>query len=287
MKMLVAVDENTYSRYALRQAAGLAANTWPDVVMLAIEKKRSYMAEEDLEQGHAHPKTRLLGRYREDFIDAMGDDTGLYASGPVPFAEAEGHVLEGNGSGRKSFFMRVRSGEAARAINAEAKAGDADLVIMGCGQHEGGWGRGSDVPGRVADMVDCSVLVIRENVAPAKVVCCLDHADVSQESLELINQLVTMHNADLEIVGVQKRGELRESVEGKMGEVLDYYLGRGIQAFVRVVDEDSLEAFIEAGGENDLMALWLRHKSPLQRLLPGNRVANLVNHASASVLILR
>jgi hypothetical protein len=54
-----------------------------------------------------------------------------------------------------------------------------------------------------------------------------------------------------------------------------------------VVDEDSLETFIESGRKDDLMALWLKHKSPLQRLFHSKRVNALVNHASSSMLILR
>jgi len=288
MKLLVAVDENAYSRYAVSQAARLAANTWPDVVMLAVEKKRSYIAEDDLEQAQAHPKTRLLRRYRADFLEALGSDVDLYSHDEnSPFTHTQRAVLEEDTSGRKGFFLHVRSGNPVKAIIAEAREAESDCIIIGCHQHEGGWGRGAGVPGKVADAADCSVFVMRESMNPSKVVCCLDHAHVTQESLELINQCVTLYGAQLEVVGILKRGELREDVEAKMGEVLDYYLSRGVQALLRVVDEGSLEAFVEAGGQDDLMALWLTHKSPLQRLLPRHRVASLVNHSSSSILILR
>ncbi|MFW5489813.1 MAG: universal stress protein [Desulfovibrio sp.] len=287
MKLLVAVDEHAYSRYAVDQAASLAANTWPDVVMLAVEKKRSYVAEEELDKEQAHPKIRMLRRYHADFLETLGPDVQIYGQTPQPVEDGNSEALEEDASGRKSFRLRVRKGNPVKAITAEAQAAGSDLVILGCSHHEGGWGRGSDVPGKVADAVDCSVFIIRENMAPSKVVCCLDHAHVTQESLELINQCVTLYGADLEIVGVLKHGELKDEVEAKMGEVLDYYLERGIKALLRVVEQDSLDAFIEAGGKNDLMALWLTHKSPLQRLLPGHRVASLVNHSFSSLLILR
>jgi len=287
MKLLVAVDENPHSRYAVMQSARLAGNTWPDMVMLAVEYNRSYISEEGLDQEHAHPKTRLLRRYRADFLEALGEGVDIYGREKEPLFSRKNGVLEEDASGRKVFLMHVRSGNPAKAIVAEARDAGSDLVIMGSGQHEGGWGRGSEVPGKVADAVDCSVLVIREQVMPAKVVCCLDHADVTQESLELINQCVTLYGAELEVVGVLKRGELKEDVEGKMGEILKYYLDRDVRALVRVVNEDELDVFIESGSARDLMALWLPRKSKLQRLLPGHRVAALVNHASASMLILR
>jgi nucleotide-binding universal stress UspA family protein len=288
MKILVAVDENAYSRYAVRQAARLAANTWADVVMLAIEKNRSYIAEEELDPSHAHPRLRLLNRYRADFLDALGPGVDLYdGREDGPLTRREDKVLEQDLSGRKTFRLHLRGGNPVKAITAEARAEGCDLVILGCGQHEGGWGRGSDVPGRVADAADCSVFVIREEPVTSRVVCCLDHGDISQESLELINQWVTIYAAGLEVVGVLKKGELREEVEAKMGEVLDYYLKRDVNALIRVVDEDSLETFIESGRKDDLMALWLRHKSPLQRFFHSKRVNALVNHASSSMLILR
>lgn len=288
MKLLVAVDENAYSRYAVQQSAKLAANTWPEIIMLGIEKNRTYFAEEDMDQNQAHPKMTMLNRYRSDFLNSLGTDENLYGSEKkTDFIHKNNKVLEKDASGLKHLRLHLRSGDPVKEVKNEAREEESDLVIIGCGHHEGDWGRGSDVPGKIADAVDCSVFVIRENVIPSKVVCCLDHADVSQESLELINQWVSLYGAELEVVGVLKHGELREELETKMTEVLDYYLGRGMRALVRVVDEDSLESFIDAGEKDELMALWLHHKSPLQRLFHSNRVTSLVNHASSSILILR
>jgi len=287
MKMLVAVDENAYSRYAVHQAALLASNTWPDVVMLAIEKNRTYIDEEDLDQEKAHPKLRLLNRSSADFRKDVGEDMGLYGSKEDQSFVRKNDVMEKDASGRKSMLLHLRSGDPVKAITAEAKAEGCNLIIVGCGHNEGGWGRGADVPGKVADAAESSVYIIRENRAPSRVVCCLDHANISQESLELINQWVTLYGAELEVAGVLKRGDLPEDVEAKMAEVLDYYLSRNIQARVKVVDETSLEAFIEAGGKNDLMALWLHQQSPLKRFFTKSKVASLVNHASSSILILR
>ncbi|WP_027179422.1 universal stress protein [Maridesulfovibrio bastinii] len=288
MKLLVAVDENAYSRYAVQQSARLAENTWSEVVMLGVEKNRSYFNEDELEQNQAHPKLTMLDRYRTDFLQAMKSDDGLYGTSSDKNFRAKGNkVLEKDASGRKHLFLHLRSGDPVKEVRNESREEESDLVIIGCGHHEGGWGRGSDVPGKIADSVDCSVFVIRENFVPAKIVCCLDHSNISQESLELINQWVSLYGAELEIVGVLKKGELREDLEAKMTEVLDYYLGHGIRALVRVVDEDSLESFIESGAKNELMALWLHQRSPLQKLLHSSKVASLVNHASSSIMIVR
>ncbi len=288
MKILVAVDENAYSRYAVRQAARLAANTWADVTMLAIEKNCTYVSEEELGQKSAHPKLVMLDRYWSDFVDCFGPDVDLYLRKKGDsFKHRADKVLELDASDRKHLLLHLRKGDPVKAIASEAQSENCDLVILGCGHHEGGWGRGSDVPGRVADAADCSTLIIREDAAPSKIVCCLDHSDISQESLEMINQWVTLYDASLEVVGVLCHGELHENVEAKMGEVLSYYLNRNVRAMVRVVDEKDLNSFIESGREEDIMALWLRHKSPMQRLFNSHKVASLINHASSSILVLR
>lgn len=289
MKILVAVDENTYSRYAVNLTARLAANTWPDLVMLAVENPKAHVVDDSQPLEDQHPQIMMLRRYRHDFLETMGADGELYAcetaTGTLHLAGPK--ILEETASGRKSFALHVRRGNPTKAILAESRETQSDMIIIGCEQSGCDWGRDAKAPGKVADGADCSVFVIKEDRVPSKVVCCLDHADVTQESLETINQLVTVYGAELEIVGVLKHGELQEHVESKMGDVLNYYLDRGVQALIRVVDEDSLDSFIAAGGEGDLMALWLTHKSPLQRILSGNRIATLVNRSVSSILILR
>jgi hypothetical protein len=103
----------------------------------------------------------------------------------------------------------------------------------------------------------------------------------------MINQLVTFHNADLEIVGILRHAQLKDEVEQQMGEVLNYYLKQNIRALVRVVDENSLESFISSGTQKNMMAVWLSPKSTLQRLFSRDKIATLVNKTLSSILILR
>ncbi|WP_022660229.1 universal stress protein [Paucidesulfovibrio longus] len=290
MKILVAVDENLYSMYALGEAARLAMNTWPDVSLLAVERESSPLFDDDAAPAdERHPGIGTLRNYREEFLSIMGEEAQLYAAAPASpdFREAGKNVLEEKtDGGRKDFRLRLRSGNTVKAILAEAREEQSDLIVLGSARSGSGWG-GGDVPGKVAEGADCSVLVVKEARRPAKVTCILDHANVSQQSLEMINQLVTLYGVDLEIAGVLKRGELREEVERKMGEVLDYYIQRGVRALVKVVDAASLGSFLSLGSRTDLMALWLGPKSGLQRFFKRDHVAELVNGALSSVLILR
>ena len=291
MKILVAVDENLYSMYAVNEVARLAANTWPDITLLAVEGAKGVLVEEgEIPLENIHPKIRMLRNYRSDFLGSLDSGDELYPLSPdlQVFKSAGKNLLEEVATtGRKEFRLRLRTGAPAKAILTEARESDYDLIILGCGQGGCQWGRDGEVPGKVADGADCSVLVVREAKQPHKVTCCLDHANISQESLEMINQLVTLYNVDLEIVGVLNKGEIREDVERTMAEVLDYYIQRDVQALVKVVEASMLESFVSIGGRTDLMALWLGQKSALQRIFPNHRVGKLVNNALSSVLILR
>jgi nucleotide-binding universal stress UspA family protein len=286
MKILVAVDENVYSRYAVGEAARLAANTWPDVTLLAVDGDNG--AGEGI--GPDHPKAVALRKYRDDFLARMDRDLAIYGDPPSPggwSAGAPGVLEETSPGGRKTFKLRLRKERPYKAILAESKEERSDLLVMGSGQGDAAWEQDAEAPGKVAENADCSVLVIKEARQPAKVSCCLDHDNVSQQSLETINQLVTLYKVDLEIVGVMNHGELKENVERKMREVLDYYVERGVRTLVKVVEARSLNAFISASARTDLVALWMGAKSMLRRFFPSNKVAPLVNNALSSVLILR
>ncbi|WP_320171045.1 universal stress protein [Maridesulfovibrio sp.] len=288
MKILVPVDENTYSMYAIRHAAKLAENTWPELVLLAMDKSAG-SPDVGASFEESNPKARMLQNYSRDLLKLMGSNAELYVS------EEENHGMKALGknlvgeelSGRKRLHLHLRNAQPVKAVLQEAKEDGSDLIIIGCGQSGCSWDEDPQAPGKIADNADCPVLIIKDEHPVSKVVCCLDHADVTQESLEMINQLVTFHHADLEIVGVLKHDHLKEEVEQQMGKVLDYYLERGVRALVKVVNEDSLESFISTGTRRELMAVWLSPRSPMQRLFSREKVASLVNKTLSSILILR
>lgn len=288
MKILIPVDENTYSMYAIRHAARLARNTWPDIALLAIENKR-LLPGTDPDFSDSNPKVRMLHNYCRDMLDFLGTSSELYVAEKEQFLmEKQGNRLAGEEhSGRKKLQLRLRKASPVKAILEEAEEDGTDLIIMGCSRSGAAWENDAHAPGKVADRADCPVLVIKDEHSISKVVCCLDHAHVTQESLEMVSQLVTFHNAELEIVGILKHAHLKDEVERQMGEVLDYYLKRNIRALVRVVDEGSLKDFISSGTQKSLMAVWLSPKSTFQRLFPRDKVATLVNKTLSSILILR
>jgi len=110
---------------------------------------------------------------------------------------------------------------------------------------------------------------------------------VSQQSLEMINQLVTLHNAKLEIVGLTEGDELKIEVERKMDAILQYYTTRGLEPLIEIVELSSLDAFISQEAKWGLMALWMGKKSILEKVFPRRKVSKLIQGSESSVLILR
>ncbi|WP_319777229.1 universal stress protein [Maridesulfovibrio sp.] len=288
MKILIPVDENTYSMYAIRHAARLARNTWPDLALLGIDQKGLLPGIEP-NFTDSNPKVRMLHNYCKDLLALLGSNSELYVAGDEQFLMSEqGNRLAGEDhAGRKKLQLHLRNASPVKAILEEAKNNDSDLIIMGCSRSGSAWENDAHAPGKVADRANCPVLIIKDEHPITKIVCCLDHAHVTQESLEMISQLVTFYDAELEIVGILKHSQLKHEVEQQMGEVLDYYLKRNICALVKVVDEKSLESFISSGTQKNLMAVWLSPKSTLQRLFPRDKVATLVNNTLSSLLVLR
>ena len=117
--------------------------------------------------------------------------------------------------------------------------------------------------------------------------CCLDHDQVSQPSLEMINQMVTLYNAKLTLVGLSDGLQLKAEVEKKMDVLLRFYHERGIDPWVELVEFASLDSFITEASRWGLMALWMGRKSILEKALPRSKVNKLIKGGDASVLILR
>lgn len=59
---------------------------------------------------------------------------------------------------------------------------------------------------------------------------------MSQESLEMINQMVTIHKAQLELVGLTKDGGAKPEAYTRMIEIGDYYSDRGIGVTTRLAE---------------------------------------------------
>ncbi len=297
MRILVALDQHPYSNHAVREAAKLAMNTWADVTLLGVCPKiaaKRQQSKERFAQGVIeHPVTKALRNYRKDFLGYFQGKDSPYNSqqSENELIEVNRHVWEELPADRgamKELKIRIRQGNMAKAILAESLEEGSDLIVIGCDKDRKFlWDNAVNIPQKIANDAGCSVLVVKEETTANRVVCCLDHDTVSQKSLEMINQMVTFHQAELEIIGLTDGEGLKIEVERKIDAILKYYTARQLMPMIQLVETSALEAFVSKEAQHSLMALWMGEKSILEKIFPPKKVGKLVRTSQSSVLILR
>ena len=293
MRILLAVDQKPYSAHAVDDVAKLAGNTWADVTLLGVGPKAT---EIDRTTSHAeinHPLAKKLRNYRRNFLDHFEKEESPYEKNSCnyEFVEVrkgiweELYVCRG---GRKDLKIVLRPGNPVKEILAQSYEDDSDLIAMGC--HKKGdcqWEGTINLPQKVANNASCSVLVIKEEKQIRKIVCCLDQENISQKSIEMINQMVTLYQTELEIVGLTDGTELKPKVAKNLDAILKYYNSRQIKALIKLVPTTSLESFISQEAKRSMMALWMGGQSILAKMFPRGKVDKLIQGSESSVLLLR
>ncbi len=296
MRILVALDKNPYSDYVVRLVAELAGNTWAHVTLLGVETHVSpgeLLDSQSAKTAGENAVAAVLDTYREAFLGFFGETDspyGRHTSGYKLIQEKKGvvNLVYPEQHERKNLTVKCRAGNASREILAEAEQIEADLIVIGCDPGtDCKWEGHADICGKIVKNANCSVFVVKEEKKPRMIDCCLDHDTVSQASIELINQLVTLYHADLEIIGVADAKGLKSEVDRRMASILDYYVSRNIKAWVKVVDGLSLNSIIAQAAEKNLVAMWMGKESFLDKIFSKQRLGKLVTSAESSVLILR
>jgi len=297
MRILVAVDQNPYSAHAVRQVAGLAMNTWADITLLGLQPKKRTGADTSAAiSGRRNIEPSLseaMHAYRDAFLSHVEGEASPYAQFKFEYEllQTEPNLWQEfyvGRSSRKDFNVKIRQGNPAREIMAEARQDGSDLIVLGCERGQACfWEEWGNIPQKVAASAPCSVWVIKKEKDIKKILCCLDHDRVSQESLEMISQMVTLHAAELEIVGLTEGENLPKNVERKLGTILKYYTAQKIWPLIELVKISALESFISQEGRWGLLALWMGEKSILQKAFSRKTVDRLIRAGESSVLILR
>jgi len=282
MRILFAVDEHSYSAKTIPLVARLGDNTWADITLL-ITRKAGTMAtgkSRGADKELIPDVSEVLNAYHRQLLGNFD-----------PLASQYSQLEQGDNDTyriRKKITTRVREGNPSREILREAKEEKCDLIVIGCSsQDKCSWRDAGKVPLWVASEASCSVLVMQEDKAINKILCCLDHDYISQDSLEMISQMVTLLNADLDIVVLTEGEDIRQKIEEKLAWLIDYYSSRDIFPFIELVKFSSLEAFLSQKTRWGLMAMWMGKPSILARLFPSNRVSRLLKANESSLLLLR
>lgn len=297
MRILMAVDQHPYSVFAVEEVAKLALNTWADVTLIGVGPKQTQRRS----RSKGLPNQQMLDqsfkdalrRYREHFLTYFQSEDSPYQQQRcgyefIQVEKGKWEELNVCRGARKDLKVTVRQGKPAAEILAESYDEGSDLIVVACDQASNCvWQGFANVPQKVANDAVCSVLVVKEAPRINRMVCCLDHDRISQASLEMINQMVTLHQAELELVGVTTGDALKADVEKKMDLVLRYYSARNIKSWIRLVETSDLEAFVKQEAQGSLVALWMGERSILKKFFPMKKVVRLIRASRSSVLILR
>ena len=291
MRILCAVDNNSYSEFAIKETARLAANTWANVTILGISPQPIPATKEAATRGAGMFKA--LHDYRELFLTQFRESASPFDIKRcgyefIRLADGTWEELYLCRSSMKDLRIRLRTGNPAKAILAEAGEEESDLIVLGCDQKSDcSWETDAALPKKVVNGANCSALLVTARRKIKEILCCLDQESVSQETLEMVNQMVTIHKAKLKIVGLSKGKGLEPDVDKSMQLILDYYLAREINPHLSIVDTSQLESFLAQETEQALISLVMGKRSLLAKTLSKKKVDKLLEKSRSSVLILR
>ncbi len=137
------------------------------------------------------------------------------------------------------------------------------------------------MPQRVVNDADCSVLLVKEEQPITRILACLDQSYISQDSLEMINQIATLHGAQLELIGLSSEGGLKKDVYRRLIEIGDYYEDRQIKVSTRLTEIAEFENYRGPGAETRPPGPVDGEKIPSGPLLPpglGRPLRGQVSH---------
>jgi len=287
MKLLFAGDEHPYSAYALKEVIRLAMNTWADVTLMAVAPGETPAPNPD------YSLVQALTGYRELFLKSAEVEGSPYARKEwryewLPLKSGGWEELLVFRGDKRDVRVCLRAGNVAQEIVAQAKEEETDLLVLGCSQGQDcTWQGAAQVPQKVVSDADCSVLLVKEEQPITRILACLDQSYISQESLEIINQMATIHEASVELIGMSPSGDLKKDVYRRLIEIGDYYEDRQIKVSTQLTDIGDFESLISSQLKQDLLALWMGRKSLLDRVFPRDWVGRFVSKCQTSVLVLR
>jgi nucleotide-binding universal stress UspA family protein len=292
MRILFAADEHPYSAHALKKVIELARHTWADVTLLSVLPSQSALQGDSMLPSQ-DPQVLALRRYREEFLNALGGSDSPYAQDRwdhewIPLRNGSWEDIKVCRGAKKDVKTRIRAGNADTEILNEADKDGSGLIVLGCskgGQCE--WKESAATPRKVAGNAACSVLLAQEDKTIQRILACIDQISVSQESLEMINQLVSIHDAQLELVGMTQDGGAKSEAYTRLIQIGDYFSDKGIPVNARLAEQSTFESVISTNTGQDLLAFWMGKKSLLNRLFPRDWVERFVGVCQTSVLVLR
>ena len=188
----------------------------------------------------------------------------------------------------KDLNVRVRFGNVVREIVAEARESRSDLIILGCtGGTQCLWEDTPHVPEKVVNDAECSVFLVKEAHPINRIYACLDETNITQESLEMINQMATIHGASIELIGLTKGMGIKADVYPWLEKVFEYLESKGLDVSLNYREISDFEPFLREKVREGLLALWMGKRSLLDRFFSKSSIGRFIKTCRTSVLVLR
>jgi len=276
MNILVAIDVHHFDRRLAREVGRLAANTWANITLLGTLSGTRPKSLGKFQQN--------LLNYRKTILDSFpAESSGPYNGKNINTWEraADGSVTAKTCTGQKRLELLLTKGVLDRELVKVGQRQAIDLLVFGEAMHI------DSLLYTAATEAAYSVLVVKGAGDPGQIVCCLDHEHVTHKSLEMINQLVTLYNADLKIVGFANSGEERAWIESRLEQLLNYYSNLQLTPWLEVVDGSIMPQFIFQEAKKNMVAIWVEKSSFFTRLFPQEKLTELIIGSHTSVLLLR
>lgn len=290
MKILLAGDEYPYSEFAVKEAIKLAKNTWADVTLLGVDADSSAKR---LDTPADLKVAKVFQGYRELFLESWAGEESPYGSseGAREWKSLQNGRWEEAGrlnGGRKDFKFRLRVGKPGAEILAEAEEDHSDIIVIGCAKGDKCvWEGAKPVPQQIVDAAECSALLVKQEQPVTQIRACLDQGHISQESLEMINQMVTIHSAKLELIGLSENQSIKVEAFSKLSQLSEYYSERDIDVSTRLTEISKFEEMISESQDDSLLAIWAGKRSLIQRFFPKNWIGSFVSKCRTSALVMR
>ncbi|MFH1138883.1 MAG: universal stress protein [Pseudomonadota bacterium] len=189
MRILIVVEDQPRSRLALGVGAKLAVNLWAHVNLLTAAPGR--VADGPV----VSAAEALLNQARRDFLELCGPDAPYSQPRMVEeIVQLKPTLLEIQPiivAGQKDLKPRLRFGDPAAEIAAEAIEEGVDLVILGAEKTEDP----DQTPLRAAMSSYCSTLIIREDFPVESILVGVENPALGQTAREMFHQMATIFQA--------------------------------------------------------------------------------------------
>jgi len=300
MKILMCTDGQPFAEEAIRFGGKFAHELDTDVTVLFVRPKTSggdsirlktagkKMAEWDPDI----PGVGYLKRAKEilaetGLVSMLSEEGG---QGRYTFREsAEGGVeLHPVGRRTESVRLKLREGESAEEILAEAAQGQYDLILTGSRGHQGiaSYFIGSTAL-RIAEFAPCSVLIAKNIRKGHNFLVCTDGSALAEKAELFGAQIAQALKARVTILSVASEEAELKTAQDQVRRAEMILAQMGIQSKVKARSGRPSEVIIDEAKDHDIVVMGASGSSAVRRFFLGSVPLKVIEYGDCPVLLVR